>query len=324
MRPGLEIMQPGMDATFLKTTAAKKISTSEFRGPEFADIPGCQSLRYDSIVALPRQEGPSGPGYDSIVTLPRTSFQEDTATVSRQHRIIAEVQPHDSPANRISSQTVSLNVHQTPSMASYQTLSMGGQQTPSYQMQNLGNQTPQSVITNQQKLSLSVSGHPAPQPRKHPDQESQHPDNRFPPGSDSSIAGLTSDFEQQSLQSSPYHPQQMQTFQTFQQPPPVFQLQPQEFPWGHHQQVRINMQPPSQGYQSTRKLSQVDRRQSPQQAPTTPETSKPPIYHPPPPPGPHMQQYPQTPPPPNQQQGQRQQQQNMAKEEIKVIHFGVV
>jgi len=68
-------MHPGKPATFHKTTAAKKISTHEFKSNEFEDASGNKSLKYDSIVTLP--------------------FTQDASLVPRQ-RLIAEVQPPDS------------------------------------------------------------------------------------------------------------------------------------------------------------------------------------------------------------------------------------
>jgi len=69
-------MHPGKPATFHKTTAAKKISTHEFKSSEFEDASGNKSLKYDSIVTLP--------------------YTQDTSLVPRQ-RLIATVPPPDSP-----------------------------------------------------------------------------------------------------------------------------------------------------------------------------------------------------------------------------------
>jgi len=69
-------MHPGKPATFHKTTAAKKISTHEFKQNEFEDASGNKSLKYDSIVTLP--------------------FAPDASLAPRQ-RLISEVPPPDSP-----------------------------------------------------------------------------------------------------------------------------------------------------------------------------------------------------------------------------------
>jgi len=54
-------MQPGRTATFLRTTAAKKISTNQFRQGELEDSLaglGSKSLKYESIVSLPHNQPP--------------------------------------------------------------------------------------------------------------------------------------------------------------------------------------------------------------------------------------------------------------------------
>jgi WD40 repeat protein len=68
-------MHPGKPATFHKTTAAKKISTHEFKSNEFEDASGNKSLKYDSIVTLP--------------------FSQDASLGGTRSRLIAEVPPPD-------------------------------------------------------------------------------------------------------------------------------------------------------------------------------------------------------------------------------------
>jgi len=69
-----EGMHPVKPATFHKTTAAKKISTHEFKPSEFEDASGNKSLKYESIVTLP--------------------FMQDASLVPRQ-RLIADLHSPD-------------------------------------------------------------------------------------------------------------------------------------------------------------------------------------------------------------------------------------
>merc|ERR1719336_3087802 len=66
----IETMQPGRTATFLRTTAAKKISTNQFRQGELEDsLAISKSLKYESIISLPQQQQQQHPAPPMQVTV---------------------------------------------------------------------------------------------------------------------------------------------------------------------------------------------------------------------------------------------------------------
>ena len=244
-----EGMHPGKPATFHKTTAAKKISTHEFKTNEFEDASGNKSLKYDSIVTLP--------------------FTQDASLVPRQ-RLIAEVQP---PTPQLSTMPPIKEItNPSANVTTYH--------TSPYVYRH---KQDENFVTNLSTEDYSLHTNPYPPPpgpsasQLHVSDHQNHPPNY----KEHSYFNTQIQIDQQKMPSSTFQRQRQLEIPKTKVPPPF----PQE-PVVYRSQ--------EENYQF--EMDKLSLR-------------APPSYHPPP----------ITPRPPHQSQ-----QPPPAKEDIKVIHFGVV